>query len=55
MAPKRRPISLEWAESLVGLSMKVPDYWWDDCKGYKLNDGVIDSYCQIREREVMHA
>ncbi|OEU06161.1 hypothetical protein FRACYDRAFT_256066 [Fragilariopsis cylindrus CCMP1102] len=50
MAPRRRPISVEWAKSLVGLSMKVPDYWWDGCKGYKLNDGVIDSYCQISQR-----
>ena len=50
MPPKRRPISVEWAKSLVGLSMKVPDYWWDGCKGYKLNDGVIDSYCEISQR-----
>ncbi|OEU07069.1 hypothetical protein FRACYDRAFT_252180 [Fragilariopsis cylindrus CCMP1102] len=50
MPPKRRPISVEWAKSLVGLSMKVPDYWWDGCKGYRLHDGVIDSYCEISQR-----
>ena len=50
MAPKTRPISSEWAETLVGLSMKVPDYWWDGCKGYRLHDGVIDSYCEISQR-----
>ncbi|OEU11919.1 hypothetical protein FRACYDRAFT_245042 [Fragilariopsis cylindrus CCMP1102] len=50
MPPRRRPISVEWAKSLVGLSMKVPDYWWDGCKGYRLHDGVIDSYCEISQR-----
>ena len=44
MPRRRRPISVEWAKSLVGLSMKVPEYWWDGCKGYRLHDGVIDSY-----------
>jgi hypothetical protein len=24
--------------------MKVPDYWWDDCKSHKLHDGKIDSF-----------
>jgi hypothetical protein len=47
MAP-RQPIepliSVEWAESLVGLSMKVPEYWWDGCNGYKHHDGKIDSF-----------
>jgi hypothetical protein len=36
MAP-RRPIqpqiSVEWAESLVGLSMRVPDHWWECYNG----------------------
>jgi hypothetical protein len=41
---KQPPISTEWAESLIGLSMKVPDYWWDDCKSHKLHDGKIDSF-----------
>jgi hypothetical protein len=37
-------ISVEWAESLIGLSMKVPEYWWDGYKGFKLHDGKIDSF-----------
>ncbi|OEU10958.1 hypothetical protein FRACYDRAFT_246059 [Fragilariopsis cylindrus CCMP1102] len=50
MAPRSARISLEWAKSLVGLSMKVPDYWWDGCKGYRLNDGVIDSYDIVEQK-----
>jgi hypothetical protein len=46
--PPKRPtqqlISTEWAESLIGLSMKVPEYWWQGCKGYRLHDGKIDSF-----------
>jgi hypothetical protein len=47
MAPRRTiqpQISTVWAESLKGLSMKFPDYWWDGCNGYKLHDGEIDSF-----------
>jgi hypothetical protein len=47
MPPKRSiqpQINTVWAESLVGLSMKVPGYWWDGCKSYKLHDGTIDSF-----------
>jgi hypothetical protein len=47
MAPKRTiqpQISTVWAESLVGLSMKVHGYWWDGCNSYKLHDGTIDSF-----------
>jgi hypothetical protein len=46
--PSRRnnqpPISVEWAESLIGLSMKVPQNWWVGCSGHKLHDGRIDSF-----------
>jgi hypothetical protein len=37
-------ISAEWAQSLIGLSMKVPENWWVGCKGFKLHDGKIDSF-----------
>ena len=40
--PPKRPeeplISLEWAKSLIGLSLKVPQNWWVDCTGHKLHD-----------------
>ena len=35
------PIDTEWAESLVGLRVKVPDCWWVNCDGKKLYAGVI--------------
>ena len=50
MAPKTRPISSEWAETLVGLSTKVPESWWPGYKSHKLCDGRIDSYCPISQR-----
>jgi hypothetical protein len=34
-------IDREWAESLKGLRMNVPDNWWDGFTGHKLNGGVI--------------
>jgi hypothetical protein len=39
MAPRKRYIDSEWADSLVGLSMKVPDYWWKEYTTHSLNDG----------------
>jgi hypothetical protein len=42
--PIEQSISVEWAESLIGLSMKVPDHWWDDFHGYKLHNGKIVSF-----------
>jgi hypothetical protein len=54
MAHKRTvqpQISTVWAESLVvGLSMKVPGYWWDGCKSYKLHDGTIDSFDVVNQK-----
>ena len=50
MAPRSPRISLEWAESLVGLAMKVPESWWPGYKSHKLCDGRIDSYCPISQR-----
>jgi len=53
MPPKqsKQPlISLEWAESLIGLPMKVPAYWWDGCNGYKLHDGVIQSFDIVSQK-----
>ena len=35
------PIDTEWAESLVGLRVKVPDSWWVNFDGETLNIGGI--------------
>ena len=37
-------IVIEWAKSLKGLSVKVPDNWWMGCNGRILHDGKIDSF-----------
>ncbi|OEU06835.1 hypothetical protein FRACYDRAFT_252945 [Fragilariopsis cylindrus CCMP1102] len=50
MPPRGPLISLEWVESLVGLSMKVPEYWWQGCKGYRLHEGVIVSFSEAKQR-----
>jgi hypothetical protein len=42
--PKQPPISTEWAQLLIGLSMKVPENWWVGGIGFKLHDGEIDSF-----------
>jgi hypothetical protein len=48
MPPRRNnivpSINVEWAKSLIGLSMRVPDHWWDGYKGHKLRDGKIHSF-----------
>jgi hypothetical protein len=47
MPPRRNklpPISVEWAKSLIGLSMRVPDDWWVGCSGRNLHDGRIVSF-----------
>jgi hypothetical protein len=41
MAPRRPKILTEWANSLVGLHMRIPDNWWVGYNGTNLNDGMI--------------
>jgi hypothetical protein len=53
MPPRRNdqpPISVEWAESLIGLSMRVPDDWWVGCNGHNLHDGKIVSFDISRQK-----
>jgi hypothetical protein len=44
MASTKATIDYEWADSLVVLSMSVPDHWWKEYKSYSLNDGQIVSF-----------
>ena len=34
-------IDYEWAKSLVGLRMIVPEKWWNGCSTFEPNEGVI--------------
>ena len=34
-------IDREWAESLVGLRLKVPEHWWDGFSGNTESEGRI--------------
>ena len=50
MAPKVALIDTEWAISLIGMRMKVPDNWWNRCKGRNLHDGKISSYKESAQK-----
>ena len=50
MAPKVALIDTEWAISLIGMRMKVPDNWWNRCKGRNLHDGKISSYKESTQK-----
>ena len=44
MAPRRQNIDAEWAESLVGMRLCVPEHWWLKMKSKKLHDGKLSSF-----------
>ena len=44
MAPKVSGIDLEWASSLEGLRVKVPNRWWYGYTDGRLNDGRIGEF-----------
>jgi hypothetical protein len=44
MAPKKALIDVEWAESLLGIRLKVPDHWWRGYSTRGLNSGKITSF-----------
>ena len=44
-------IDREWAESLVGLQLQVPEHWWDGCSGNLLFPGKIASFDSSAEKE----
>ena len=43
-------IDIEWAKSLKGLSMKVPDNWWPGYTDQILHDGKIDSFDPLTQK-----
>jgi hypothetical protein len=44
MAPRQPRIDSCWAESLVGLRVKIPDNWWVGYSGTYLHDGKIEAF-----------
>jgi hypothetical protein len=50
MAPRCLKIDTCWAESLVGLSMRVPDHWWESYNGSNLHDGKIVSFDVVSQK-----
>ena len=49
MAPQTK-IDNEWAESIIGLRLKVPDHWWSGCNGRDLHDGKIASFDEAKQK-----
>jgi hypothetical protein len=52
MPPRRPKIDTCWAESLlVGLSMRVPDHWWESYNGgTNLHDSKIVSFDVVSQK-----
>ena len=44
MAPSSPKIDVEWASSLIGLRMRVPDHWWVGHDGKSMHDGKLASF-----------
>ena len=44
MASLKAKLDIEWAKSLVGIRLRVPDYWWNGFSSRNLNDGKIESF-----------
>ena len=49
-APMRHLIDSEWAETLVGLRMKVPSNWWNGIRTRELHDGKIKSFDELQQK-----
>jgi hypothetical protein len=50
MTSTRNKIDTEWANSLVGLHLKVPDNWWVNYNGTNLHDGKIVSFDRVNKK-----
>jgi hypothetical protein len=44
MASRTNIINIEWANSLVGLPVQVPDNWWVGYTGTYLHDGKLVAF-----------
>ena len=50
MAPRTKKIDVEWADSLVGLPVKIPDHWWVGYTGSYKHDGKIMSFDVVNQK-----
>jgi hypothetical protein len=50
MAPRQPRIDSCWAESLVGLHVKIPDNWWVGYSGTYLHDGTIQPFDIVNQK-----
>jgi hypothetical protein len=50
MTSTRNKSDTEWANSLVGLHLKVPDHWWVNYRGTNLNDGKTVSFDRVNKK-----
>ena len=50
MVRQTSKIDKEWAESIIGLRLKVPDHWWNNCNSRELHDGKIVSFDEGKQK-----
>jgi hypothetical protein len=50
MTSTRNKIDIEWANSLVGLPVRIPDNWWVGYTGTYLHDGRIVSFDSVNQK-----
>ena len=50
MASQSLQYDKEWAESLVGLLVMVPEYWWVAHRGRNLHNGKISSFEESQQK-----
>jgi hypothetical protein len=50
MASRANKIDIEWANSLVGLPLKIPDNWWVGYTGSYLHDGKLVAFDVVNRK-----
>jgi hypothetical protein len=50
MTSRTDKIDIEWANSLVGLPVKVPDNWWVGYTGTYLHDGKLMAFDVVNQK-----
>jgi hypothetical protein len=50
MTSRTNKIDIEWANSLVGLPVKIPDNWWVGYTGSYVNDGKLMAFDVVNQK-----